>query len=209
MANQELQTRYGIRAQEYQTMQNVILNNPEAGIKIGDSMEVATKKLADQQVAVRDRENAKFIETLMVNNPRAGIQKGDSVEVATQKMADQQEQDLKDMEKKDLQNMAMSVGVSSKGSTRELRNRIRKANKKNIKAQIKLVEQQIESNQMKIERDKKALTDTTDYKYTTDDNQFGFYNGDKVQPVGTPTKPETPAQQTRNSVYNFYPNIIK
>lgn len=53
-AKGELNTRYGIEAQEYQTIQNVMLNNPQAGIKIGDSMATITTKLGNWQEDMAD-----------------------------------------------------------------------------------------------------------------------------------------------------------
>ena len=160
MKNQELQKRFGFKAQEYQTMQNTMLSNPEAGIKIGDSIETATKKLGDYQ-----------------------------------------EQQRKDIEKQELKNLAMQLGISTKGSRSKLRKRISKANKKALEKQEQLIDQQIESGRVAIDASIAKLNATKNEAYTvTGGNWENNYFEDTIE---APTK-STPQEQTSNAVTNYF-----
>ncbi len=158
MAQRELETRFGFKAQEFQTIQNIMLQNPQAGIKIGDDISVATTKLGKYQ----------------------------------EKMAD-------DIEKQGLKDMAMSLGLKTSGSRKALRKRIGKASKSALERSNTLIDQQIKSGQMSIDKAMSSLTATQNTTYTG--NPFGFFDN---TPVETPQPFIGPVQPQATPVDNAF-----
>lgn len=142
--------KYGIAATEYQTIQNVMLNNPGAGIRIGDDMTTVTGKLATRQEALKqqqiDREN--FI-----------YDRG---------------------QKDQLKALASSLGINPKGkSTKDLYKKIAKTNKGALEQQDQLFNLQLQQQQAALTKAQNAIKDTTPYNYN-EGNPFKFYGVDNV-----------------------------
>lgn len=93
-AQQEASDRFAIRQQEVNLKRQLILENPGAGITFGDSVESAAKKIKKYQDKLVKEEQKR------------------------------QEEMSKKEEKSRLKDMAMQLGVSTKGSRKELRDRI-------------------------------------------------------------------------------------
>lgn len=139
---QEL-ANYGITAQSRAT--------EVAGNKLN-----ALKTEAMAQYEIRAQRVAET-RNLMLQYPKAKLKWGDSIETISSKLADYEDEVAKDAYKKQLKAMAMEMGVSTKGSRKELEKRISKYNKSALRTAKIKSDLEIEAQRLQIAQAKKNL----------------------------------------------------
>lgn len=130
-----------------------------------DAAESAQDFLLAKQQEVENRygifnEQRETLTNLILNNPGAGIKYTDTIEGASSKLQAYAEKAKKDAYKDKLKEIAMSMGISTKGkSTKALEKKISKTNKKALKLAEQEAELKLEGLKLDIENTKSIIAE--------------------------------------------------
>ena len=190
--------------------------------RLAQSDYVAKKGNADEMFQIRNQEIGEK-KAIMLQYPGAKVTFGDSMAQVTKKLTKYQDQVAKDEWKSKLKQMALSLGVKTSGSRKELEKRISKTNKKaldNAQAEHDL---KMEQGRWDIKKtisdikhagDKSGSNDLVPYYVTSPDGTIQQAMNDDGTPVMIPkgsqiynTKEDTTPEITGGETNSTNPSI--
>ena len=158
-----LQDQIDIEEAKQDEMKSLMLQAPGAGISSEDSFEDAIRKTAEWQLKEETRKLERE-EALIIRGETRAEERGIRAE---ERAAEREEERLKDMQKADLKNMALSLGLDTSGSSNELRKRIAKSTAKDRALNDRMndlalkIKQESYRKSMQAEKDENIDTNTT------------------------------------------------
>jgi len=174
----------GIRNQHTMANQNY-LNNLLSAQELALEDYTSKKANANEIFAIREAQVAEK-KALMLQFPDAGIKWGDSTDKIAKRLSEYQEEQEKKAEKNAYKEALRSMGMSTKGSRRELEERLRKINEDAYRQAKRTSDLQLEQLEISLAKARESLNQT-------ETSAASFYGDNTTVGSSGPMSSSTPA----------------